>query len=94
MSLHANFVLRKAGKWKISSANIQCIFFCSIASFFITGWGLGYAFTSLEVDEELVFERYLKAPFVGGVSAFGTIAVMTVSLAWMDLALRAGHDYI
>ena len=92
-SIRVNAVLAKGGKWQLSSANIQCIFFCSISSFFITGWAFGYALTSLQVDDELVFERTLKAPFIGGTSAFGTIAIVTVSLTWMDLAMRASHGY-
>ena len=83
-----NVVLFKGGKWKLATANIQCIFFCAITSFFITGWAFGYALTSLQVDEGLVFERQIKAPFIGGTSGFGTIGIMTVSLAWMDLAMR------
>ena len=88
-SVFVSIVLAKAGKWKLTSPNIQCVISVTLASFFFICVAFGYVLGNVGLDEEFVFEHNLKAILAGFAQIFVVLGMMTVSVTWIDLALRS-----
>lgn len=82
-------VLHKNNCLKLKKPNVQSLilgYFC-VASYTILSWG--YVATATQLEEYLIFERSIKGVFIGLSVLLATLSVITITISWMDIAIRS-----